>query len=70
MTPADLALHFLAQRTLPEISMVHLIRQLPLTAAALVIASSMPLGAQEKDELQKCDKPFGPSPSTSRSRST
>ena len=38
--------------------MVHLMRQLPLTAAALVIASSMPLGAQEKDELQKCDKPF------------
>lgn len=39
--------------------MARLIRQLPLTAAALVIASSMPLGAQEKDELQKCDKPFG-----------
>src|SRR5215211_3456104 len=28
-------------------------------AAALLVALTFPAGAQEKDELHKCDKPFG-----------
>ena len=39
--------------------MLKFIRARPLTVATLMVASALPVGAQEKDELQKCDKPFG-----------